>query len=285
MDRIKAFATFGVTLDDIRKKQPQQIFLQMMRAMETGGVTNERYAAGIRLLGAGFEDLIPAAKKGFVAIAEQAGRSNNKFLDGTTLVLEKAAVAWEKYFAGIKKKLSGFKTGLVGGAVSLSDLIGAAGYNLLAPFSKKAAARRDELLQERAQMMEGGDGSRDVEANEKKLADAENAKKTREEVDKIKKELKSIGGDDAEDIINDLDDRGARIEEWRRALSRAKRQQARTSNGESQNRTAPSVDALQRIGLFVGDPTGVRREIQKQTMQLTDIKRELERVNNSLNKE
>jgi hypothetical protein len=286
-DRIKSLREFGVTMDDIRRKQPQQIFLQIIRAMEKGELTSQQYAAGVRLMGEAFTELIPAAKKGFVGLVEESAQSNSKFLDGTKEVLGKAIEEWDKFTAKLKRKASGLKTGVVGGAVSVSDLALAGIYNLAAPFSKKARDRRDELLGERENMKLGGDGSKEVDSMKSRLADAENNRKTRDEISSIRKELKTVAGDDAEDIIDDLDTRGAKIEDWRKTLSRIKRQKAKEGKGDSSKGTAPSAggDALQRIGLFVGDPGGVRREIQKQSMLLADIKRGIEKLDSSVNKE
>lgn len=290
-DRIKSFATFGITMDDIRKKRPEQIFLQIMRAVQQGEVTNDQYAAGIRLMGDNFELLINAAKRGFADVAREAASSNSAFIEGTQRVLAQADIAWDKFIAGLKKKFKGITTGVVGGGISVMDLLAAGYYNLSAPFSKKAAERRDAILEERATMKLGGDGSEGITTDENgKVTSAalENAKKnrkTRDEIADSEKQLKEILGDDAEDVIEGLRDRNAKPEEYKREISRAKRQKNRQGIDGESARPTPASDALQRIGLFVGDPTGVKREIQTQSRLLADVKRELEKVNNNLTKE
>lgn len=288
-DRIKAFETFGITMDDIRKKQPEQIFLQMMRVVQQGAVTNQQYAAGLRLMGENFEQLIPAAKRGFAEIADQSAQSNSAFIEGTQRVLAKADIAWDKFIAGLKKKLQSIKTGVVGGAIGASDWLLALQYGPLTympgAVGRYATKRRDQLLDEEAGMKLGGTGNEDVEAMDKKLKDAEANRKTRDDIAAAEKKLKAILGDDAEDVIEGLRDRNAKPEEYTREIRRAQRQKNKSGIDGESARPTPSTDALQRIGLFVGDPTGMKREIQTQTRMLADVKRELERVNSNLTKE
>jgi hypothetical protein len=288
-DRIKAFGEFGITMDDIRKKQPEQLFIQIMRSVEKGAVTNQQYAAGIRLMGENFEQLISASKKGFAQTADAAANGMSPFLEGTQRVLGKASVEWDKFIDGLKHKWATLKLGLVGGAIVATDILGAALYGPLthAPgaLGKWAKKRQEQLLDQEAGMQTGGSGAEGVEAMEKKLKDAEANRKTRDEIADSEKQLKEILGDDAEDVIEGLRDRNAKPEEYKREISRAKRQKNRQGIDGESARPTPASDALQRIGLFVGDPTGVKREIQTQTRMLADVKRELEKVNNNLTKE
>jgi hypothetical protein len=74
---IKFFSLLGISIEDIKKKQPDEIFDDVIEALRKLGPGTMQNAIGMKLLGRGFQDLIPlmnTSKGGMKALAAEAAK-------------------------------------------------------------------------------------------------------------------------------------------------------------------------------------------------------------------
>lgn len=71
-DAVDAFKRFGVSLEDIRRLTPDQLFLRLAAAIEKMPASARLTADAMTLLGRGADNLFPAFRNGFAAAAQEA---------------------------------------------------------------------------------------------------------------------------------------------------------------------------------------------------------------------
>jgi hypothetical protein len=283
-EKIKEFAKLGITFEDIKKKTPMQLFVQLNEILAKGTLSNEQYAAAVKLLGESVKDMVAPAKDGLADMVKEFETSHAKINDSTLDFLDKLGDAWDKFWAKGAASGKKFTTELAGGFLSTGALIAGGGLKLLKPILPGVAKFGDELLEMRATKNGGGDGEAAVDKAEVDHKNKTNNLDTAKKLEGLRNAIRKELGEDADDVLDELDGSNSKPEDYERALRRAKRQKSKETGGGNAG-NPPSADALQRIGLFVGDPTGVRKEIQNQNVLLRDVKRELEKVNSNLTKE
>lgn len=251
-ERIKAFEKLGITLADLQKKSPQQLFTELTARMKEGAITSEQMSAGIRLMGESFKDLIPAAKDGLSDLVKEFEGSWAKIDEGTSSYLDNMGANLDKFWAKAKAGGKKFSADLISSIVVGVTAIMNLELKKLGLFFPKAAAVAEEVDTDIEITRMGGDGSREVDEKTKKLADQEAKKESRNSIEQLKNQIKSTLGDDAEDVLEELGARSAKKEDYERALRQAKRRKAREAERLANREApkAPSVDALQRIGGF-----------------------------------
>jgi hypothetical protein len=279
--RLKAFEVLGISQEDLRSKEPLALFRELIAKMKEGTITSEQYAAGVRLLGDGFGRLIPAAKKGLGDLVAEMANANKQMSDGQVLLFEKMGRLWDTFFFNVGKKAKSLKNTLVTGATTLGELGLAAIANLFASNPLwDFKELRDKLLLSREQTYIGT-GERQVEENEKVLADKIKTKQSASDIAGYKSELRGLLGEDAEDVIDGLEEGSMRPEDYAKAVRRARRQANR--GGGSSGGSAPNVDALQKIGLFVGGgPNAAVTVLRQQEQHLSRIEQNTRTLNDLL---
>jgi hypothetical protein len=244
-DRKKAFELLGFSERDLRTKTAEQNLADLTLRMKEGTLTAAQYAAGLRLMGDAFRNLAASSQKGLGEVLagapDLAGASTTRFLgdvgDAKDRMLNSAGKVSKRTVAG---------------GVTALNLGVSAFYNVAALLgSSSAAKRRDELLLEREQVNSGTYGDGDAELK-KRLQDKREALATAGKIAAIQADIRKVLGDDADDVLDELGDRGAREEDYERVLRRSRRQKEREAE-RLNNRDGPSTpaaDALRRIGGF-----------------------------------
>jgi hypothetical protein len=247
---LDAFKELGFSMRDLERLSPQQLFAAIADKAKQGALTTSEMSAGVRLLGEGFRDIIPAAKDGLGDLVKEFGSSWKEIDEGTIDVLDRMGSAFDAFWANVKAGAKKFSADLlssvsVGATTIASYLVRGAGL-----FSPGAAAIAEEMDTQLELDRMGGDGSRETERLEGRKREAEKNRSSREQIETLKGLIRDALGDDADDVLEDL--QGGRVDDYQRALRRARRQQAREGRRRSSDDsvTTPAADALRRIGGF-----------------------------------
>ena len=286
-ERLRAFEQLGITFDELNKKSPAQLFKELMERMQDGVITNEQFAAGVKLLGENFKEVAAAAKDGFAGMAEDFKGGWAEIDEGTMTVLDNMGQAFDETWANIKAGAKKFAADLI---VTISDGVTALmnlPVKLVGLFNKDAAAIAEEVDTQLALNKMGGDGSQGVAQKEKELRDKEEQQAAQQKLKGMQDEIRTLAGDDADEILEDLADSSAGVSGYERTLKRLRRQKNKAEKDKQHDMTpsdeqerghgapTPGADALARIGLFRGGEGVVpimQRQLQQQTKMAEGIK-------------
>jgi hypothetical protein len=112
-----AFARLGVTLDDIKKKNHQQVFFEIAEHLKSAEITTERLAALKDIFGKSAGELIPIFKEGFGgAVANRGTLSEKEIKDLLELkkIGKEASEPWENLGREAVMMAGRIKAGLMG---------------------------------------------------------------------------------------------------------------------------------------------------------------------------
>ncbi|ODU25076.1 MAG: hypothetical protein ABS95_01095 [Verrucomicrobia bacterium SCN 57-15] len=301
-EKIESLERLGISLQSLKNGDAKKLFLDLAQRMNEGAISAEQYAAGIKLLGSAFPEFIVASKKGLAEQVKAFEESNLAIDQGTVELLDKLGSAWQNLWTTVKAGSKKFAADLVGSLYVGTSALVSGVYKLASPFSERAAKRAEELDTERALAEMGGAGDEgiittpDGKVTSKKLIDAQNRRDTRKQLENFRNQIrKTLDPEDAELLIGDLDNRNAKPQDYERALRDAVRSDIKTArakaasvdlgkSSEDEKATRmngggrPDTDALTRIGLYTGDPSGAASELRKQSHKLDVLAQKLERV-------
>lgn len=110
-----AFARLGVTLDDIKRKNHQQVFFEIAENIKSVEMTTERMAALRDIFGRNAGEMLPMFKEGFNSPVANRGvlsESEIKDLDELKKLNKEANAPWEAFGKDIALKFGRATTGL-----------------------------------------------------------------------------------------------------------------------------------------------------------------------------
>lgn len=216
---VNAFAAIGITSAELRTLRPDEIFLKLSDALKAGRLTGQEFAVSAKLLGRGFEQLLPVLRLGSDEI-QRIGESKGIFSDAAVRQLAKVedflqkinnltkVAAGEVTFSFIKSFQNFLKQGPVGSAAEALE-------KFLFGESKAPAGRRSG-------------GSRITELNagrsEEQIREAEKQAKREADFELDLIEGRISGRRKAEQILQDFEEQNSE-EQARRAEERARRLQ------------------------------------------------------------
>lgn len=215
----EAFKTLGISMEDLRRSKPEDILAALSRRFQDGAVSAEELAAGVKLMGDNFREFLLAAKQGHADFVKDFKDNNRAISEGTLDVLNNMGDAWDEFWAKLKQGGKKFGSEFAADTV---EAVNTAMAGLAQLFGRGDIA--EELLKGKAERSIGGTGERDVAANEKALKDAQNARESRNKIGSEISRIRSIGGDDAEDVIAELGERGAKPADYQKAGDQMARQ-------------------------------------------------------------
>lgn len=132
----RAFASIGVTGQQLRSLKPDELFLRLADAVSSGALAGQEFAVSSKLLGRGFEEVIPLLRMGREEI-EKIGASKGIFTDQQIQQLAKVEDFLQK-INNLKKIAAGEVT--FGFIKSFKEFLGAG------PAGSPARALRDTLF-------------------------------------------------------------------------------------------------------------------------------------------
>lgn len=279
----KSLRLLGISESDSQLKNSERLFRELVTRMRDGAISAEQYAAGVKVLGDRFGELAYAAQNGLGAALKVTGPgdaaiSNQNALTGLGGLLRgignKVAGTSNSWGAtALNAVVTG--TALAGGfgAKLLGGLPGAAGDFFNNWGDKTLLGAMESFIP----VNEGR--TKQLEQTE---VDRRNARKSREDIGRLSRQIRDVLGDDADDVLEELSARSARREDYETALRRAVRQKKRQDKKEPRGTDiVPRGDRLSQLGLFVGG-AALNSEGAKQTQTLTQIRGELVKVNGNL---
>lgn len=205
-DALKSFSELGVTLDDLKTKNYQQIWFAIATAMHEATISQTQLVAGFEVMGKGFETLVPLFKRGPNNPVDQMKTQSDEDLKK----LQQMDKDWK-----IKKGiLSSFWENIVGGVMNAGDFGGKDGKedpgwlktirNKIGFDNLSDAGMGDihaRSMQERVSEQEAAKSKRAADAEIARLAAAEKAKKEHPEAERMTKEAQSLEEKHAEKIL------------------------------------------------------------------------------------
>lgn len=73
--RLDAFARLGVSVDDLKSKNPEGLLRQISRAMSGGATTSQTIADALEVMGRSADEILPAMRSNLDALAESARKA------------------------------------------------------------------------------------------------------------------------------------------------------------------------------------------------------------------
>lgn len=317
-----AFDRFGISLDDLKKKTPEELFEKLSRGIEKAGSSAQTMTDVITLLGRGATSVLPALADGFADVAakakgagqvidtevlqkladlhERSESLSNRltvmfapllgfFASAGTSVLHWAKLVMETSPGGALIRGIGAKTG----GASVTDALRAAGAVDLDRIANEAAADLG-MTGKQSSRKRGGAIDPDAlsrtadlqKANAKALADLLFSQLTAEEK---KTDLIERQNEIYKQITAGKLDEMQREELFAQYINNAKQLGSAAGAGAMAGRgnRAATVDAMAKIGLFVGAPPldqtrNIAREhlevAKRSDQKLGDIKAELSQL-------
>jgi hypothetical protein len=302
---VKAFAELGVTLDDLKKKNFQQLFDQIADSTERAAISGAKLTALKDILGKGGGRLVEGFQKGF-----NGGQANSFLLDDSQIkqlgdlkdMKRSVGGFWSELGAIAKVRLSQIEIGLL----SLPD---SARYILSDPVALSRDAQgnaKAKANQSRLDIVDSEKAKKQVEAAEA----AEKEKKAQEDAKKIQEkagELKQHNEERLNRLYRDglsIDQRKLQISKERKLLQDQilketdpiKREQLVNRDldlMEENNRIKPSsqksitlahrpdADELAKIGLFRGGYDRTQSIQEKSERHLKNAVDELRKLNHT----
>lgn len=284
-ERVKALESLGITLEDIRRKDPKQIFAELTQRLADGVVPTERMAAGVKLFGESFRDVVAASKQDLPGLMKEwqelseSVMSNVEISETALTTLSKMGDAWDQMWAKAKAGAKHFSAELTATVANAAKLAfwSTAGVIPGAIFPKYREKRDEHLLDAYQYFVMGDSGEASGEQADRRRQDLDGQKKREDEVGSLKSQIRELSGDEFDIDMEEMDERGARTEEYSRLLRRIqkrkppKAQKEETATGSMFSNS----DALSRIGLFRGGAGSVQTILVKQERKLTQIHNEL----------
>lgn len=112
----ESFAVFGITMDDIRRKDYRTLFFEISAAMKSMAVDAQSLGALGNLLGGKAGDLVPAMKMGFDSTIANRGvmdRSDLEELEKLNKLALESTAPWKTFGNEVLLALTKMKTGLL----------------------------------------------------------------------------------------------------------------------------------------------------------------------------
>lgn len=239
----EAFEALGISVEEVKSKSPEKLFAQLLSRMKEGTISASDLAAGVKVLGGAFPEMLAPAKDGLAELVAAFKDSHMEINDSTAEQLDVMGVAWDKFWTDRKFELKKFVAETIRGFASMGLLAQASVADILAKFGVDGAAEfRDEALEKRALLNENATTNPEGERLQGELK--------RKQANRKRGELDATSG-----VINMTPEKVS----------------ASAGSGGS----APSGDELSRIGLFRGESGGISGIMRSQVQ-------ELKRVNSNL---
>lgn len=213
----KAFAAIGVSGQQLRSLKPDELFLRLADALSSGSLAGQEFSVSSKLLGRGFEQVIPLLRMGREEL-EKIGSSKGIFSDQQIQQLAKVEDFLQK-INNLKKIAAGEIT--FGFIKSFKEFLSAG------PAGSPAKALRDSLFGEDRAPAGRRSGGASVRGSVADRIDEERIKELQKQgTEEAKFELRLIearikGRRDAEQIAENFEDQIAE-EKKRRAEERAR---------------------------------------------------------------
>jgi hypothetical protein len=275
-DKVKSMEKlFGQTIDQLNRKSPSDLFVDLSEKIKDVGLTDEENAAGIRLFGPAFSAFVSAANDDLAKFVKDYKKNFGQIKDANASLLDSMKTQWNGFWAGVQEKSKDSLSGLIRQVAKVGGSSAAYGdpIAILGTLAKHAIADNEKKIAD--------EGPKQENINQRN----EEAKQTsRQNIKSMNAIAKDRLGEDADQVISDWDRLGLTADARADDL-RQKERQMKSGGTSRGGGGSPSSDALQRIGLFVGDPNGVRREIQRQTTFLAAIEKAIERMDKNINRE
>jgi len=282
-DSLRALRVIGLTPLDLQTKKSEELFTSLIKRIQQVGSSAELNAAGVRLFGESFREAAAAAEKGLGDLL--ARRAPSALQQSNQELLAEAGDQLNALGGRGGSKLKTVGSSILNGLVTgVGGFVGGSAATMLGGlpgfmgdwFSKQGSSLLTGAFQTFNPL-----GTTETKARAQRLKDQEDSVKSRGNIASISEQIR----DDAEDVLEELEARNGRREDYESVLRRAQRQKKREANRQTKSTIslAPKGDELSRLGLFVGQ-SGVRQEITKQTARLVAIHRELQKVNTNIKK-
>jgi len=305
------FEELGISLDDIKSKQPEQIFDAMLDKMASGQMTLEQFTAGTETLGKGFAKLIPFAidfghHHGDLLFSQAEidtlKQANDKYGDLKTNLM----VAGAK----VMTKIQEFG-GLVGGILHGNPMAYADGEWQERKDREEEEERKRELKKKAEELAEQQRKKDEDEATARKANSA-----TMERVEHLDKSTDDINEKNRkkaltdEERLNELIAKRVKLKEHldyfdkfndqreanpetaeadarvRKELAETNQEIQQESEKHRQTYEKPDVDAGARVGLFIGGRRDPLVDINTQHLNVSrEIKAVLDDIKNQKPKE
>jgi hypothetical protein len=145
-----AFKALGLTMDQVRKMTPEEIFNRLAKAVQTGAISVGNFSQLLKIMGKDAKSLIPAMKSGFVDISKemQGLGANRNVID----LLAEADTKIQKIKVSLSGVVGGFTTNLAAAAINLTkrasgfiDLINPLLHLINSPLKRQGFTRFDEF--------------------------------------------------------------------------------------------------------------------------------------------
>jgi hypothetical protein len=128
-EQIKFFQQLGISLQDLERSSPDELFLQIARSLSVAGNNAEMFNAATKVMGEGSRNLFPAFQKGFAGIVDEIEKGNSAINDSTIKSMAFVGEFWGKQWNDMKTaalgtmdlialRLGQLGTGLAGGIAS-----------------------------------------------------------------------------------------------------------------------------------------------------------------------
>lgn len=259
-DKRDAFARMGVSLDDLKSKSPEQIFLQIAKSMNGVSVNAQRTADIMETLGKSATDLIPSFVNGFSQAADQAKELGQVMDESVVKELDNAGDEWA---AAGKQLMVGLAPVITFLVARFNDLRAAIAYVSAALGSLSADVGQKGVLKTAADLLfptKGSFGGNAYENASKAGEDAAAAiyKQAMDVADQRSKPATAI---EVEEEIKKKKKKLPKIEQI----------------GEISNHTIGS-DAMQRIGLHVGPVSQLKQVGDKQLAELKAVRNHMQKI-------
>ncbi|MEK9752254.1 MAG: hypothetical protein VW338_03455 [Rhodospirillaceae bacterium] len=180
---IDAFKELGVTMDDLRSKTPEEVFLQISRGLADGSVSAQEFNALLRVMEEEARHLLPAFTKGLGEIADQAEESGAILSKAMNDKLAGIGDFWDRQFATMGQSVSTFFSKAAFMATQFGDTLTQGAIAPLALFSEHwrdvlAEMQATRLLEDDSDYQEG---LARVEKMKKELETRQNAKRNEQD--------------------------------------------------------------------------------------------------------
>lgn len=205
-DALKSFSELGVTLDDLKTRNYQEIWFKIAAAMHEATISQTQLVAGFEVMGKGFETLVPVFKRGPNNPIDQMKMQSDEDLKRLQQIDRDSKAkgaffknVWENLVSGAVNKLDAGGHGDKADPGWIKFIKDKMGFDNLTDATTGDVHAR--AMQERVSEQESSKAKKLADAEIARLAAAEKTKKEHPEAERMNKEAQSLEEKHAEKIL------------------------------------------------------------------------------------